>query len=69
MIRIFMKVTVCEVPDNWTESDHQWQSLLNHLQDEESDLILLPEMPFLSLEIDLKDAEKAKTTYPRYVLD
>jgi N-carbamoylputrescine amidase len=26
-----------------------------------------PERPFLTLEIDLKEAERAKTTYPRYV--
>ena len=28
-----------------------------------------PEQPFLTLDIDLAEADKAKETYPRYVLD
>jgi len=41
-----MNVTVCELPNNWTESDLYWNRLIHHLDTEQSDLLLLPEMPF-----------------------
>ncbi|NOX33152.1 MAG: carbon-nitrogen hydrolase family protein [Deltaproteobacteria bacterium] len=41
-----MKVTVCELPGNWTESDTYWNLLTHHLKEEASDLLVLPEMPF-----------------------
>ncbi len=41
-----MIVTVCELPDNWTESETYWNRLINHLDQEQSDILLLPEMPF-----------------------
>jgi N-carbamoylputrescine amidase len=41
-----MRVTVCEMPDGWTETDAVWQALGAHLQSAASDLLLLPEMPF-----------------------
>ncbi|MCD4678016.1 MAG: carbon-nitrogen hydrolase family protein [Desulfobacula sp.] len=41
-----MKVTVCELPDNWTKSNIYWDRLIQHLEIKKSDLLLLPEMPF-----------------------
>ena len=41
-----MRVSVCELPNNWTESDTYWNRLIHHLEAEKSDLLLLPEMPF-----------------------
>ncbi len=41
-----MRVTVCELPNNWTDSDIYWNRLIYHLEQEGSDLLLLPEMPF-----------------------
>jgi N-carbamoylputrescine amidase len=41
-----MKVTVCELPDNWTRNDTLWNALIDHLASASSDLLVLPEMPF-----------------------
>lgn len=41
-----MKVTVCELPDTWTQDDTFWNALIDHLALESSDLLVLPEMPF-----------------------
>lgn len=39
-----MKVTVCEFPDSLTEAI--WLKLVDHLEEEASDFLLLPEIPF-----------------------
>ena len=41
-----MRVSVCELPNSWTESDTYWNQLIHHLETEKSDLLVLPEMPF-----------------------
>ena len=41
-----MKVTVCELPDNWTRDETLWNEIISHLTAEASDLLVLPEMPF-----------------------
>lgn len=41
-----MKITVCELPNTWTTTDAVWNRLIRHLSQEQSDLLLLPEMPF-----------------------
>jgi N-carbamoylputrescine amidase len=41
-----MKVTVCELPDNWTRNDTLWNALIDHLASASSDLLVMPEMPF-----------------------
>ncbi len=43
-----MKVTVCELPNDWTENPPIIESLKTHLKDNRTDLLLLPEMPFYS---------------------
>lgn len=41
-----MKTTVCQLPDDSDELENAWNRLVNHVQSEESELVLLPEMPF-----------------------
>jgi predicted amidohydrolase len=41
-----MRLTVCELPENRTEFERAWNDLVDHVAAEESDLVLLPEMPF-----------------------
>ncbi len=43
-----MKITVCELPNNWINSKEVQERLHLHLESERSDLLLLPEMPFSS---------------------
>ena len=41
-----MKVTVCEMSDNEDNFIGDWNQLVNHLYQNKTDLLLLPEMPF-----------------------
>jgi len=41
-----MRVTVCELPQDWTSSLPLQENLAAHLKENASDLLLLPEMPF-----------------------
>lgn len=41
-----MRVTVCELPEDRTAFEYAWNDLVDHVATEESDLVLLPEMPF-----------------------
>ena len=41
-----MKVTVCELRNDLTGFQQDWQALVEHVKSEKSDLVLLPEMPF-----------------------
>lgn len=41
-----MKVTVCELPNRWTESEDTQTAIAETIQGEQSDLVLFPEMPF-----------------------
>lgn len=41
-----MKITVCELPNGWADSDVSWTATLETLGREKSDLLVLPEMPF-----------------------
>ena len=41
-----MKVTVCELPNDWSESEESWNRIARDIREEQSDLLLLPEMPF-----------------------
>ncbi|HSO20638.1 MAG TPA: carbon-nitrogen hydrolase family protein, partial [Desulfosarcina sp.] len=41
-----MKVTVCELPDGWSDNEASWTATLEAFRNEHSDLLLLPEMPF-----------------------
>jgi predicted amidohydrolase len=41
-----MKITVCELKNELDLIEQEWQNLVNHVKAEQSDLVLLPEMPF-----------------------
>lgn len=41
-----MKITVCELADNQTQFKKDWQELRHHLDNNQTNLLLLPEMPF-----------------------
>ena len=43
-----MKVTVCELPDNRHEFESAWKGLLAYVQEQQSELVLLPELPFVA---------------------
>jgi predicted amidohydrolase len=41
-----LRVTVCELPDDRTAFERAWRQLVGHVKAEQSDLLVLPEMPF-----------------------
>jgi N-carbamoylputrescine amidase len=41
-----MKVTVCQLHDDYGAREREWQQLCAHVRSQASDLVLLPEMPF-----------------------
>ena len=41
-----MRVTVCELPNDAAALEAEWERLCAHVRGQESDLVLLPEMPF-----------------------
>lgn len=41
-----MNVTVCELEDGWFKEAATWNRLIEHVGNENSDFVLLPEMPF-----------------------
>ena len=41
-----MKVTVCELPNKPSALEGAWKQLVDHVQENESEFVLLPEMPF-----------------------
>jgi predicted amidohydrolase len=41
-----MKVTVCELPDDREAFESAWEELISFLKVQQSDLVLLPELPF-----------------------
>jgi N-carbamoylputrescine amidase len=42
----FMKITVCELPNDFIFFEKKWEELVSHVKNEDSELVLLPEMPF-----------------------
>ncbi len=41
-----MKVTVCELSNQMEQLEQEWELLIEHVKSQQSDLVLLPEMPF-----------------------
>jgi N-carbamoylputrescine amidase len=41
-----MKATVCELPNEPADLTDAWSRLVDHVQQKQSDIVLLPEMPF-----------------------
>jgi predicted amidohydrolase len=43
---IVFKVTICELNDHPKQFEKDWEKLVEHVQNKQSDLVLLPEMTF-----------------------
>ena len=41
-----MRVTVCEMPDNRKAFETAWEELIAYVRKQQSELVLLPELPF-----------------------
>jgi N-carbamoylputrescine amidase len=55
-----MKVTACELEDGWFEEETNWNRLIEYVGGENSDLVLLPEMPFSRWLARAKDVDPEK---------
>ena len=53
-----MKVTVCQLPDKEKAFKNAWKKLVSHLQETQSDFVLLNEMPFAEWIADEKVVQK-----------
>jgi N-carbamoylputrescine amidase len=67
-----MRVTVCELPNAWSETDEDWSCLIGQLSEEKTDLLVLPEMPFHrwlagSRDVDLDKWKRAVEAHDRGV--
>ncbi len=55
-----MKVTVCELSNDMRVLEEQWEELVIHIRENESDLVLLPEMPFYAWLADSREVDPAR---------
>jgi len=55
-----MKVTVCELPGDRSLFENAWQNLVKHVYEHESELVLLPEMPFHDWLAHTRDFDQGK---------
>ncbi len=66
-----MRITVCELNDDPSKFAHDWELLVKHANNEASDLVVLPEMPFspwfcASPEFNLKIWKEAVQTHKQW---
>ena len=54
-----MKVTVCELDNDTHQFEKEWERLIAHCQTHQSDLVLLPEMPFYPWIANQKEVQTA----------
>ncbi len=54
-----VRITVCELPDDASLLARQWAALRSHVELAESDLVVLPEMPFYPWLPTTRDVEPA----------
>jgi N-carbamoylputrescine amidase len=67
-----MKITVCELPNEPNDLAPAWALLVDHVAQNESDLVLLPEMPFYrwlsrSKEVDLDEWQRAVGAHEEWI--
>ncbi len=55
-----MKVTVCELPNDPAMLEDAWKGLREHVQEQNSDFVLLPEMPFYRWLAHARDSYSAQ---------
>lgn len=66
-----MRVTVCELPAEIARLEGAWERLVDHVFAEDSDLVLLPEMPFhrwlaATKDVDAEEWQEAVATHARW---
>ena len=61
-----MRVTVCELSNDPQQLARGWV-----IEPEEADVLAVTSaaQPFVTLDLDLRIADQAQQTYPRYVMD
>jgi N-carbamoylputrescine amidase len=67
-----MRLTVCELPNDPDDFTHAWQALVEHVGENEADLVLLPEMPFYrwlpqTNEVDPTEGERAVRAHEQWI--
>jgi N-carbamoylputrescine amidase len=67
-----MKITVCELPNEPHDLAPAWALLVDHVAQNKSDLVLLPEMPFYrwlsqSKEVDLDEWQRAVAAHEEWI--
>jgi N-carbamoylputrescine amidase len=67
-----MKITVCELPNDPDDLAHAWARLVEHVARNDSNLVLLPEMPFYrwlsqSREVDPDQWRRAVDSHDRWI--
>ncbi|MGW8226479.1 MAG: carbon-nitrogen hydrolase family protein [Anaerolineales bacterium] len=67
-----MKITVCELPNDFAVFESAWNQLVAHVSRQKSELVLLPEMPFSpwlaqDKEFDLRRWEGAVENHERWI--
>lgn len=67
-----MKVTVCELPNEPAALENAWEQLVRHVQINESEFVLLPEMPFFpwlaqAREVDAAQWEQAVKAHEAWI--
>jgi N-carbamoylputrescine amidase len=67
-----MKITVCELPNDFAVFEEAWKRLASHARKEESEVVLLPEMPFFpwlaqNNEFDASQWEQAVENHKKWI--
>jgi N-carbamoylputrescine amidase len=67
-----MKITVCELPNDFAVLEEAWERLVSHVREEESEVVLLPEMPFFpwlaqNNEFDASQWEQAVENHKKWI--
>ena len=53
-----MKATVCELPNDQVALEKAWEKLVDHVHQQKSEFVLLPEMPFFRWLAHTQDVDR-----------
>jgi N-carbamoylputrescine amidase len=67
-----MKITVCELPNDFAVFENAWDQLTEHVNEEQSEVLLLPEMPFFpwlaqTREVNPQQWEESVQAHTRWI--